>query len=1443
MSLSEVEYVEFGLYGDQDHKVLSSIDVISPNLYTGDPAPGGLYDTHMGTTDHEYRCLTCHEDRSKCPGHPGILKLNCPLQQPIGIGDIRRLLRVLCLKCGTPIVELERFAKVAPISRLAEISQVTTEGKKCRNPDCGEVHPKIIQDKNDNFTFKIQYQGESEKKIRAIDLYNIFNSVTDETCIALGKSLENHPRKLILFDCVQIPSVAIRPGVKSMSQWVANSGNDINSLLQRLVNTNNDLDLETIKNNQIEDDSDLDKDLNVFQQLYYEIIQGSASVGTSTTGKRSITVGSKQVTSLLKRQSRKKGRIRENLKGKKVSDMCRNTISGNPKAKMNEVIIPIDFATTLRVFEVVQEDNKNQLMTIFRNGRKRYPGCSRIKKKSGDVYLIDDKTNSDLVLEIGDIVERDVITGDVCIFNRQPTLEISSMGGHRVVVNKDRTQRTIQFNVVMCGNYNADFDGDEMNLCVPKDHITRTEIEYVSFVDNFFISTKNSSPINGQVQDSNIGCAEITRSNVNMNRYQAMCMFQIPGYSPPLFTKNEYSGRDVLSLILTKTPINFTGKPAFFNENFAPFMEYLKDEIKVVIENGIVKQGVLDKKSIGPKVNRGVYHLICQDHGPMAALDQIYNMQQIVLSFLNWKGYTICTEDLLLPREAREEIQRLVETVLIESEVINDNLIKGNIIPPITSTRREFYEQLQINALKVKDEDILRIILNNIRPDTNSTFKLIATGSKGNVANLKHILGAIEQVTIDGERMAQRFGYARTLPYFPKFALDALSFGYVMNCYISGMSVYEYIFSAMNSRFDLINKALSTAETGYQYRKGSMSLESCITDYFYRTVKHRHIVQVIYGDDGLDARAIEKVEFFTIKMSDTAIRTQCASPSGTSTELSEQLIDQIIKDRDLLRKALVRREAYHFAKPLEIFLGVPANVRRILNRIMTARPNKGSAFKSADDLDQKITYINDFCKNLPYVYLNDIQERLQAKIPEHFVQATFQTQMHIRMEMNPSVLEQYSFDEIVNALHVVKMKYSSGLIEYGDLVSIKASQSVSEPLTQYMLDSHHRSVSGGTNKSGLEQIKQIFSDRPIEKEVDPKMLIRVKDQYKYNKAKVQEIANNIELITFGRFVTRWDRLYEAYDELRFPPFLKDSSFIEDFKTTNPLLRVPPDLTNWCIRFELSKMGIVLKNISLDRIIERLKIKHPYLFIVNSKESNPSIVIRIYVRSIFFSKKGDDERTKVRQLIDQIMETTIRGIKRVNNVEVKTIIRHKVANDGSLELDAKEYAIETSGTNLEDILNNDLIDLNNVISTSIIDTYRVYGIEAARTKIINETIRFMQDSAPNERHMKLFADEMTRTGRVTSLERKGLNKREYNNVLLRSAYSAPAQVFTEAALNNIKGPVYGVSAPRLLGATPKIGTLYSDVIIDEEFIANNETSLNNMLDSFDDWTPDAPIEVA
>jgi hypothetical protein len=140
-----------------------------------------------------------------------------------------------------------------------------------------------------------------------------------------------------------------------------------------------------------------------------------------------------------------------------------------------------------------------------------------------------------------------------------------------------------------------------------------------------------------------------------------------------------------------------------------------------------------------------------------------------------------------------------------------------------------------------------------------------------------------------------------------------------------------------------------------------------------------------------------------------------------------------------------------------------------------------------------------------------------------------------------------------------------------------------------------------------------------------------------------------------------------------------------------------------------------------------------------------------------------------------------------------------------------------------------VDSRGAISTSVGDTCKLLGIEAARTKIVSETRGFMEDGAPNLRHLFIYADEMTRTGRVTSIERGGLGAREHDNVLLRMSYGAPIQVVTDAALAGARSRVYGIAAPALLGSVPRIGTLYNTLVIDEAFVRANTKSVDSALD--------------
>jgi hypothetical protein len=225
--------------------------------------------------------------------------------------------------------------------------------------------------------------------------------------------------------------------------------------------------------------------------------------------------------------------------------------------------------------------------------------------------------------------------GDLAFFNRQPTLERSSIGVHRVIVIQDPSVHTFQFNVLTCVNYNADFDGDQMNLWVARNPGARAEAMIMSPIANWFISTKTSGPVNGQVQDSTVGCNELTRDTVRIDKFHAMALFATTGTEPPRFdlkpADHIYTGRDIVSLLLSATPINYSRAPSSYSDVYAPYIPFSPTETLTVIERGVLVRGVLDKKSVGAGANGGIFHLISREYGSQRALDVIYALQQIAL--------------------------------------------------------------------------------------------------------------------------------------------------------------------------------------------------------------------------------------------------------------------------------------------------------------------------------------------------------------------------------------------------------------------------------------------------------------------------------------------------------------------------------------------------------------------------------------------------------------------------------------------------------------------------------------------------------------------------------------------------------------------------------------------------------------------------------------------
>jgi DNA-directed RNA polymerase II subunit RPB1 len=981
-------------------------------------------------------------------------------------------------------------------------------------------------------------------------------------------------------------------------------------------------------------------------------------------------------------------------------------------------------------------------------------------------------------------------------------------------------------------------DHPQMNLILNSSIVGRNEIELLSALSNWLISYISSGPSIGQVDDSIIGLFELTLDNVRLNKYHAMMLFSNTTYIPNFSGVDNVSGRDTISMILEETPLNFNNNPSYYDSKLAPFMDYNPADIKVNIAQGKHLRGVLDKKSIGKGATNGLYHIICNEYGPDKTLDLMFNMQQMAIGYILQRGYTIGILDLMLPKDTKAEIDRIAADIINKSNLITEKLNKGEIIPPIGMTVEEFYESQQIEELRTAD-DFVEPVLRAVDPHRNNLLKLIVSGSKGTIDNMLNIVSSIGQKLINGERIRQKFGHKRTLAYFRRFDTSPQSRGYIINSYIVGMNSYEYVFNAMNARFDIISKALNTSVTGEQNRKSIKNLESIIINNFRFAVKHNSVIQLLYGEDGVDPRYVEKVKFPTVKMSNEGVRGKF-TPKITEEipELQtviEDEIKQALADRDHYREIFMKIERLGDGEKMNDERFMPVNIERII--LDTLREYKETVANkpppSTKELLRMHTRVKALCDALPYILINEIQEKLGTKVPEHIQQSVWLLSMLLRSNLHVAALLAANMNEkiLVVILEKVRLIFSSALIDPGTAAGIIAAQSFSGPLTQYMLDAHHRSATGGTSKSGMTHVKEVLAARDVNKLESPSMMLYLLPQIESDRGLVREIANNIEVMKLRQFVRSYQVFFEKYGEPIHPKYAHERALIAEFARMNPLLNPPGDLLKWCVRVTIDKSMLILKNMSLEMIITKIRETYPDLYVVYTPENAPEIIIRIYMRlsmkdirgnTVFKGVIGTDN---IVDLAKEILETIIRGVNGIINTNVVKREQTYIAEDGSLAV--KEiFGIETVGTNFYGVLSNRYIDGLRIQTDAIMETYRMLGIEAARLKIISELRKL---SPCNHRHYLVYADEMTRTGRVTSIERGGLSAREASNYLLRIGFSSPIQTLEEASVNAVVDEVTGVTAPLLVGSIPRFGTLYNSIHIDAEMVRNNMKKPDDILE--------------
>jgi DNA-directed RNA polymerase subunit A' len=447
---SKIHSLTFYVKGDDEIEDESYVTVSNKISYRGnEPVARGLQDNHMGPTSDQYRCHTCLNKKSECPGHFGMINLKYPVKNPIFMFTNRLLnwLRAFCFNCGLTVYKGKVTAKRSKI--LKEYAANAKGISHC--PHCGSEHPLVVRDKMDPLMIFKEYYAD-KKLLKREPFYNnqileALKKIPNEMVLEMGKPLSSHPKKLILTK-IQVPTNPMRPdSKKAMGGRIAH--NDLTKLLRSIVSTNEALPSPLPNMNLLDKEgrSELSKQFNKLDEDVYNLIKGSGK-------KRAGDSSNKPMMSIADHWPKKTGRPRQHLTARRCHYMTRSVITEDNLLRPDEVGVPVSIAKELTIPIPVQPWNLHILQKYFLN-RETYPGCTKLVKKSnGQRYNIS-KIPLDHELQYGDIIERHLIDGDVMGFGRQPSLLFSNIGGHKVkILNRGSTLR---LNISACKLYNADF--------------------------------------------------------------------------------------------------------------------------------------------------------------------------------------------------------------------------------------------------------------------------------------------------------------------------------------------------------------------------------------------------------------------------------------------------------------------------------------------------------------------------------------------------------------------------------------------------------------------------------------------------------------------------------------------------------------------------------------------------------------------------------------------------------------------------------------------------------------------------------------------------------------------------------------------------------------------------------------------------------------------------
>lgn len=1142
---------------------------------------------------------------------------------------------------------------------------------------------------------------------------------------------------------------------------------------------------------------------------------------------RALQKSGRPVKAIRARLKGKEGRLRGNLMGKRVDFSARTVITGDANLSLHEVGVPRSIARTLTYPETVTPYNIGKLHQLVENGPNEHPGAKYVIRSDGTrIDLRHHRRAAQISLEYGWKVERHLMDGDYIIFNRQPSLHKESMMGHRVRV---MPYSTFRLNLSVTSPYNADFDGDEMNLHVPQSEETRAEVKELCLVPNNIVSPQKNGPLMGIVQDSLAGVYKLCRRDTFIDKELVMnLMLWVPNWDGVIPTpailkpRPRWTGKQIISMVIPQEISLHTPEG---DSDIPP------KDAGVLIQSGELMYGLLKKKNVGSAAG-GIVHLCYNELGPEGAMAFLNGVQQVVTYWLLHNGHSIGIGDTVPDRQTIEKVQVHIDT---QKAIVAELTAKAtaNMLEtlPGMNVRATFENKVSMALNQARDQ--AGTTTQKSLKDSNNAVTMAESGSKGSSINISQMTALVGQQIVEGKRIPFGFKY-RTLPHFTKDDYSPEARGFVENSYLRGLTPTEFFFHAMAGREGLIDTAVKTAETGYIQRRLVKALEDLSARYD-GTVRNSlgDVIQFLYGEDGLDAMCIEKQKLGILKMSDAAFenkfRLDLANPPEwfktdyeygnelTGDKASMALLDEewdaLVSDRREVR--IINR-----TKMGEEMMQLPLNIGRMIEtakRVFNVKATDRSNLRPSD----VIPAVQKILRETKIVRGKDPISKEADENATILFKALIRSRLSFKEIVKVHRLNKLAFDHVLGEL---QNRWDRSFVSPGEMVGVLAAQSIGEPATQMTLNTfHYAGVSSKNVTLGVPRLKEILN---LAKDIKTPSMAVFLNTPLAKKEEAKKLRSMVEYTNL-RSVTSMTEIY--YD-----PDIEHTTIAEDVDMVESYFLIPDDSqdsldmqSRWLLRITLDRQKLLDKEIKIDDVAQRIKEDYSAdLAIIYSDNNADEQVIRL--RTL---KKGDDkdesemeDDVMLKRLESHLLDNlTLRGVPGIDRAFMLEGTRLMVGEDGA-ELAIKDdprctqWYLDTSGSALREVLAVDGVDATRTYTNDLWQIVEVFGIEAARSALVKELTNVLgfDGSYVNHRHIALLVDVMTYRGTISAVTRHGINRAD-TGALMRCSFEETVEILLEAAATGELDDCRGISENVMLGQMAPMGTGNFEVLLDPKML--------------------------